>query len=97
MCVHRGCSVHWEDIMSTSVGYHEYIRGLFSTSGRYNEHIGGCQYIGDTLSTLGDIVSTSGDFSTSRDTMSTSEGGSLTGRAWESDVYRRSCESGPKK
>ena len=22
-----GCSVHWEDTMSTSVGYHEYIGG----------------------------------------------------------------------
>ena len=23
-----GCSVHWRDTMSTSGGYHEYIRGI---------------------------------------------------------------------
>ena len=42
--VHRGCSVHWGDTMSTS--------GVFSTLGGYHEYIGGCSvHRRDTMST----------------------------------------------
>ena len=64
--VHRGCSVHWEGVFSTSGWYHEYIGGCsvhrrdtMSTSGGYHEYIGRCSVH------RGDIMSTSGMFSTS--------------------------------
>ena len=50
MCVQYigGCSVH-RGMFSTSVGYHEYIRG-------YHEYIGGCSvHQGDIMSTSGDV------------------------------------------
>ena len=55
--------------MSTSGGYHEYIRGcsvhrgdIMMNVGGYHEYIGGCSvHRRDTTSTLGDIMSTSGD------------------------------------
>ena len=61
MSTSGGCSVHRRDTMSTSGGYHEYIRGCsvhrgdimihvgdtMSTSGGYYEYIGGYhEYIG---------------------------------------------------
>ena len=41
-----GCSVHREDTMSTSGGYHEYIGG-------YHEYTGGCSVHWGVFSTLG--------------------------------------------
>ena len=42
--------------MRTSGGYHEYIRGVFSTSEGYHEYIGGCSvHRRDTMSTSGGI------------------------------------------
>ena len=47
--VHWGCSVHRGDIMSTSGGYHEYIRG-------YSVHQGDIMMnVGDTMSTSGGV------------------------------------------
>ena len=48
MSTSGGCSVHRRDTMSTSRGYHEYIRGCsvhrgyHDTCGGYHEYIGGC-------------------------------------------------------
>ena len=47
--VHRGCSVHRRDTMSTSGGYHEYIGGCSV----HREDI--MIHVGDTMSTSGDV------------------------------------------
>ena len=48
--------------MSTLGGYHEYIGGVFSTSGRYHDACGGYhEYIGGCSEHWGDTMSTSGD------------------------------------
>ena len=49
--VHRGCSVDQRDIMIHVGGYHEYVRGVFSTSERYHEYIGGdiMIYVGEQI------------------------------------------------
>ena len=55
--------------MSTSRGYHEYIRGcsvhrgdIMMNVGGYHEYIEGCSvHWRDTMSTSGDIMSTLGD------------------------------------
>ena len=72
--VHRGCSVHQWDTMSTSGGIIIILgdimstSGVFSTSGDIMMHVeditstsGGVQYIG-VFSTSGDIMSTSGGY-----------------------------------
>ena len=47
--VHRGCSVHQGDTMSTLGGYHEYI-------GECSVHWGDIMMnVGDTMSTWGDV------------------------------------------
>ena len=48
--------------MSTSGVYHEYIKGMLSTSEGYHECIGACSvHRRDTMMHVGDIMSTSGD------------------------------------
>ena len=43
----EGCSVHWEDIMSTVEGYHEYTGGA--------QYIGGYhEYTGDSMINVGE-------------------------------------------